>query len=168
MIPAGTEVSTTKAIAERYRVDADTVVNWAAHEQFPRAAGSPRRRTFPDAEVDAWVQRHRPAIWRQAHDDADEPFVSEGDPEDLLDIREFAELRARRTGRAQPATPNAMLSYLSRGQIPQPDRVPGDGLSPQVAAKMWYRRTVDRHVGGLKGSGNRTNHPRPREGRATS
>lgn len=155
MIPAGTATSTPAAIAKRFRVDTDTVANWAAAEGFPRNCGTPKRRAFPDAEVDAWVERHRPAIWRAVHE---EPFVSEGHPEDLLDIVEFAALRARRTGRDRPATPNAMLSYISRRQIPQPDRTPGDGKFPQVAGKMWFRRTVDEHVSGLKGSGNRTNH----------
>lgn len=156
MIPAGTATSTPAAIAKRYGVDTDTVANWAAHEDFPRNCGTPKRRAFPDAEVDAWVERHRPAVWRAIHD---EPFVSEGNPEDLLDIVEFAALRAQRTGRAQPATAKAMRSYITRRQIPQPDRTPGDGKFPQVAGKMWFRRTVDAHVSGLKGSGNRTNHP---------
>lgn len=160
MIPAGTAVSTTKAIAERYRVNTDTVSMWARSEDFPRNSGTPRRRSFADAEVEAWVRRNRPEIWRAVRE---EPYASEGDPRDLLDINEFAALRARRTGRATPATAGAMNSYLSRGQIPDPDRTPRDGQSPPVAAKMWYRSTVDRHVSGLRGSGNRTNHPGPRE-----
>lgn len=158
MIPAGTAVSTAKAIAARYRVGRSTVANWTAHPDFPEASGSPRRRTYPDARVDAWVKQHRFALWRAANG---EPFVSTGDPADLLDVREFAHLRAQRTGRA-PASPGAMMSYVSRRQIPAPDRAPDDGKTPTVAAYMWLRSTVDAHVSSLKGPGNRTNHPGPR------
>lgn len=160
MLAPDANVSSTARIAERFGVSVTTVINsWAKHERFPRPEGEARRnRVYPDRLVDAWVREYRPAVWA-AYQQGDQPYRSGDNPDELLDMREFARLRAERVG-AEPAADDAMYSYINRGVIPKPDRKPGDGREPEVSTLMWRRSTVDGHINDSRGRGNRTNSSR--------
>lgn len=151
MIPAGQQADTIRSIAERYGVAEDTVTGWVRHPQFPRHSGTPRHRQFPRGAVDDWVERYRPAL-RQA---AVEQRPAAGAPGDLLGPDEVAQARAARLG-GRPVSAGTISSYVTRGQMPPPDRRPGDRLQPPVERNSWYRSTVDAHLATLQGRGNRT------------
>ena len=166
MLASDANTSSTKTIAARFGVSVTTVINnWIKDPRFPPAAGDARRnRTYPDAEVAAWVRECRPAVWA-AYQQGDEPYRSGEDPEELVDMREFAQLRAARVG-GEPAADEAMYSYITRKVIPEPDRKPGDGHTPEVSGLMWRRATVDRHIGEMRGRGNRSGSSRRPAGEA--
>lgn len=153
--------SSAATLAARYGVSVGSVYVWTRLEGFPQGEGSARSKVYPDAQVDAWVNENRPASGTAAR--AAGPFSSGDNPRDLLNITEFAEVRARHYGK-KPVSATTMTSYLARRQIPQPDRTPNDGQQPEVPVMMWYRSTVDAHVGALRGPGNRSSRPRGRSG----
>jgi hypothetical protein len=154
MLAPDANVSSTARIAERFGVSVTTVINaWARHDRFPRPVGEARRnRVYPDPLVEAWVRENRPVVWA-AYQQGDQPYRSGENPDELLDMREFARLRAERVG-GEPAADVAMHSYINRGVIPKPDRKPGDGREPDVSRIMWKRSTVDRHLDESRGRGN--------------
>ena len=164
MLRPGVAFSPAKVLAERYQTTVETFYTWARMASFPRGEGGTRKKVYPDLEVEAWVKAHRPLVWA-ALIQSTEPFSSGGDPDDLLNIEEFATIRGKRYGR-EPVPASTMRSYLTNGWIPRPDRTPDDGLSPSVPVRMWYRRTVDSHVGSMKGPGNRNGAPRGSTGAA--
>lgn len=156
MIPAGQQADTIRSIAERYSVAEDTVTGWARHPQFPDHSGTPHHRQFPRDAVDAWVERYRPTL-RQAA--AEQRPTEAGDPRALLGPDEVAQARAARLG-GRPVSAGTISSYVTRRQIPPPDRRPGDGQQPPVERNSWYRATIDAHLATLPGRGNRTRSPR--------
>jgi len=160
MLASDANTSSTKTIAARYGVSVTTVINnWTKDPRFPGAEGDARRnRTYPDAKVADWVRECRPAVWA-AYQQGDQPYRSGDDPDELVDMGEFARLRAARVG-AEPAADEAMYSYINRKVIPEPDRKPGDGRTPEVSGLMWMRSTVDRHINEMRGRGNRTSSSR--------
>ncbi|MBR7830889.1 hypothetical protein KDK95_31585 [Actinospica sp. MGRD01-02] len=160
MLASDANASFTKTIAARFGVSVTTVINnWIKHERFPSAVGDARRnRTYPDREVEAWVREYRPAVWA-AYQQGDAPYRSGDDPNELVDMREFARLRAARVG-GEPAADEAMYAYITRKVIPDADRKPGDGGTPDVSTLKWKRSTVDQHIGAMRGRGNHTNSSR--------
>lgn len=160
MLASDANASSTKTIAARFGVSVTTVINnWIKHERFPLSVGDARRnRTYPDREVEAWVRENRPAVWA-AYQQGDAPYRSGDDPDELVDMREFARLRAARVG-GEPAADEAMYSYITRKVIPDADRKPGDGGTPDVSTLKWKRSTVDQHIGAMRGRGNHTNSSR--------
>ena len=163
MLRPGVAYSAVKTLAERYDVPVYTFYAWARGEGFPEGEGGARKKVYPDLDVDAWVKKNRPLVWVKAN--ATEPFSSGGDPKDLLTAQEFAKIRAERYGK-EPVTDATMRYYQNNGWIPRPDRTPGDGLSPEVPVQMWYRETIDAHVGEMKGSGNHSSDARGATARA--
>lgn len=160
MLEPGAKVSTIAKIAERYGVSVFTIhSSWSKHARWPAAVGDGlRNKVYPDVQVDGWVRENRPAVWA-AYRQGDQPYSSGGNPEDLLGMREFAQLRADRLG-GEPATDDAMYSYIQREVIPKPDRKPGDGLEPEVPGLMWRRASVDRNINEMRGPGNRSSSSR--------
>jgi hypothetical protein len=127
-------------MATRLGVPLTTAVNWTHAVDFP--SPGPDDRWNAD-EVDRWVREHRPAAWAE-HIGAEPPAVvglPEGDPNDLLDASSYGEIMGNAL-RGKPYGRGTMLSYKSRGQIPPPDRTPGDGGVPRVHEDMWLRRTI--------------------------
>ena len=157
MISAAANVSTVRSIAEKYGVSTGTVGGWARETSFPEVSGTPRKRLWPTESVDAWVKTFRGSVWHAANPGS----TTQGDPQDLLDAEDFAAARGGRLGK-KPVTARTMSGYIAHGQIPKPDRYPDDGRMPPVARYSWFRATVDTHLTGLTGSGNRSGMPRRR------
>lgn len=154
MIPEGTRVYTVRALAEHYRVSEATAKGWCAAEDFPAWSGTQRRRQYLAKPVDEWVKANRPIVWA-AVNAPDKPAGPAAHPRDLLDADDFARARGERLGR-KPVSAMTISGYVTRGQVPRPDRTPHDGKQPAVARNSWYRATVDANLATLTGSGNRT------------
>ncbi|WP_328372983.1 hypothetical protein OG800_49440 (plasmid) [Streptomyces sp. NBC_00445] len=149
-------------IAKRFDVPEATVQSWILTKE-KREGGRVVRKAFPgrirrgewnQGEVDAWVRAHRPHVW--AAFTGSGPVLRqplpEGNPRDLLDVREFGEIWGNAT-RGEPIPYETMMAYRSRGQIPFQDREPDDGGSPRVFTYYWYREKVYAFVLSRRGSG---------------
>lgn len=156
---------TAEMIGPRYGVSERTGLQWVnvkekrdGKEVLRRAFPTPRRtrpRSYDQHEVDAWVKEHRPHVWA-AYKGTGPALVNplpEGDPLDLLDIYDFAEVLGMAT-RGEPLARETIHAYHARGQVPFADRTAGDGKKPRVLQDHWYRRTVYDFVLSRRGSGN--------------
>ncbi|MFC5148972.1 hypothetical protein [Streptomyces aureoversilis] len=76
----------------------------------------------------------------------------EGHPEDLLDIDDYRTIwgNATRGTRVERVT---LSKYMSLGRLPQPDRMPDDGLEPEVLKPMWFRKTVNKSIADRRPTG---------------
>lgn len=153
MITAGSSGQMTIAqLAERFQVSQHTVRKWTAEEEFPSPVrGRTSVKRFEVDEVDAWVMRHRAAHWikfkggsafKKGKSSLNPP---EGDDDDLLPLRRIGVIEGRLLGR-DPIKVETLRSYMSKGILSKPDRVPGDGLVPQVEEAMWTRRSVNQYL----------------------
>ncbi|MCX4792020.1 hypothetical protein OG369_41770 [Streptomyces sp. NBC_01221] len=152
-------------IGPRYGAPKHTGVSWT-RVKVKREDGKVVRRAFPaplrtgprawaSAEVDAWVKEYRPHVWA-AYTGAGPVLANplpEGDPQDLLDIDDFAEIWGIAT-RGEPLARETVNSYHNRGQIPFADRTPDDGKTPRVLEYHWYRKTVYDVITSRRGRGN--------------
>lgn len=155
---------TAEMIGPRYGVSEHTGLQWTkvkekregdevVRQAFP-APRSTQPRAYAQHEVDAWVEQHRPHVWAAfrgtgpalVHD------LPEGDPRDLLDIYDFAEVLGMTT-RGEALTRETIHAYHARGQIPFTDRTADDGKKPRVFQDHWYRETVYRFILSRRGSG---------------
>ena len=180
MTAAADGVITRQGMREKYGVSATVVVGWISRPGFPDLLGTvpppaPGRgrplEQYDEAAVDAWVQVHEKQVWLTTHEgpeaarEAARRRLPPGDPQDLLDLDDFAVILGE-FNRGEAVGRRAMRSYRSRGQIPAADRRPGDGLTPEVYEEMWYRSTVDEHVLNQAGTGMR-GVPRERKKKST-
>ncbi|MFJ7258319.1 hypothetical protein ACIQWV_38820 [Streptomyces sp. NPDC098085] len=152
-------------IGPRYGVSEHTGLQWTKAEDkqkvgkiIRRAFPAPLRtrpRVYDQHMVDLWVKEHRPHVWAAFKGTGPALLnpLPEGDPLDLLDIYDFAEVVGMAT-RGEPLARETIASYHSRGQIPFADRTPEDGKEPKVLQDHWYRRTVYEFVLSRRGSGN--------------
>ncbi|MEU0111954.1 hypothetical protein ABZ313_42345 [Streptomyces sp. NPDC006251] len=127
-------------LARRFRMTEGGIAHWTMAEGFPAADEDG---LWDPEEVDPWVQEHRPQAWAE-YTGAGPVWViapPDGDPDDLLDISEYAEIMGNAT-RGKPVAKTTMHSYKNRGQIPPPDRRPGDKKKPPVLKEMWFRKTI--------------------------
>ncbi|MFI1258991.1 hypothetical protein ACH4U6_35170 [Streptomyces netropsis] len=69
----------------------------------------------------------------------------EGHPEDLLDIDDYRTIWGNAT-RGEPVERVTLSKYTSVGHLPKADRVPDDGLEPEVLKPMWLRKTVNKSI----------------------
>ncbi|MFE0774834.1 hypothetical protein [Streptomyces sp. NPDC058861] len=155
---------TAEMIGPRYGVSEHTGLEWVAvkekregDEVIREAFPTPRRtrpRMYDPREVDAWVEKHRPHVWAafKGTGPALVYELPEGDPRDLLDIDDFAEVLGMVT-RGETLVRETVRAYHSRGQIPFADRTADDGKKPRVFQDHWYRETVYRFVLSRRGSG---------------
>lgn len=129
-------------------------------ERAPGQTGGSAQPLYLAAEVDAFVEEHFPLEWLQAHEGADAVAqeilrrLPKGNPADLLNLKEFGEVFGNFT-RGKPLGASTMRSYLSRGQIPAPDRVPDDKQDPEVYEANWYRATIYAFLAERTGRGGR-------------
>ncbi|MGW7196143.1 hypothetical protein [Streptomyces chryseus] len=152
-------------IGPRYGVPKPTGVSWTRVKE-KREGGKAVRRAFPaplrtgprvwaSDEVDAWVKEFRPHVW--AAYTGSGPVLAnplpEGDPQDLLDVDDFAEVWGMAT-RGEPVARETINAYHNRGQIPFADRTPDDGKTPRVLEYHWYRKTVYDVITSRRGPGN--------------
>ncbi|MER5549972.1 hypothetical protein ABT072_48205 [Streptomyces sp. NPDC002589] len=156
---------TAEMIGPRYGVSEHTGLQWVkvmekreGDEVIRRAFPAPLRtrpRTYDQHQVDAWVKEHRPHVWAafKGTGPALANPLPEGDPLDLLDIYDFAEVMGMAT-RGEPLARETIASYHSRGQIPYADRTPEDSKTPRVLQDHWFRRTVYEFVLSRRGPGN--------------
>ncbi|MGD1220648.1 hypothetical protein AB9Q10_19715 [Streptomyces krungchingensis] len=155
---------TAEMIGPRYGVSEYTGLQWTKVKEkregdkvVRRAFPAPRStqpRTYDQHEVDAWVEKHRPHVW--AAFKGTEPALvhdlPEGDPRDLLDIYDFAEVLGMTT-RGEALARETVRAYHARGQVPFADRTADDGKKPRVFQDHWYRETVYGFVLSRRGSG---------------
>ncbi|WP_327740594.1 hypothetical protein OG749_47045 (plasmid) [Streptomyces nojiriensis] len=156
---------TAEMIGPRYGVSEHTGFQWVKVQEkrdgdkvIRRAFPAPLRtrpRVYDQYEVDEWVKDHRPHAWAafQGTGPALLNPLPDGDPLDLLDIYDFAEVVGMAT-RGEPLARETIASYHSRGQIPYADRTAGDGKKPEVLQDHWFRGTVYEFVLSRRGSGN--------------
>ncbi|MEU5958140.1 hypothetical protein [Streptomyces sp. NPDC047525] len=157
---------TLKEIGPRYGVPVPTGEAWSRVEAKGED-GRIVRRPFPDPlrtrprvwdqhEVDDWVREARPHVWASFMGTGPVLLnpLPEGDPRDLLDVDDFAEIWGIAT-RGAPLEPGTVSAYHNRGQIPYADRTPDDGLSPRVLSYHWYRETVYDVISSRRGKGNK-------------
>ncbi|MFD0437180.1 hypothetical protein [Streptomyces chartreusis] len=155
---------TAEMIGPRYGVSEHTGLQWVEVKEkqegdkvIRQAFPAPRRtqpRTYDQHEVDTWVEKHRPHVWAAfkgtgpalVHD------LPEGDPRDLLDIYDFAEVLGMTT-RGEALARETVHAYHARGQVPFADRTADDGKKPRVFQDHWYRETVYRFILSRRGSG---------------
>ncbi|WP_051715401.1 hypothetical protein [Streptomyces sp. NRRL S-475] len=155
---------TAEMIGPRYGVSEYTGLQWVEVKEkregdkvIRQAFPAPRRtqpRTYDQHEVDAWVEQHRPHVWAAfkgtgpalVHD------LPEGDPRDLLDIYDFAEVLGMTT-RGEALARETVHAYHARGQVPRADRTADDGKKPRVFQDHWYRETVYRFILSRRGPG---------------
>ncbi|MBC7273315.1 hypothetical protein ACF09G_32055 [Streptomyces albogriseolus] len=127
-------------LARRYHMTEPGIAHWTRAKGFP-AAGEDG--LWDPKDVDPWVQKNRPQAWAE-YTGSGPVWVKrppEGDPGDLLDIDEYREIMGNAT-RGKPVARTTMHSYKNRGQVPPPDRRPGDGKKPPVLKEMWLRKTI--------------------------
>ncbi|MFE2275636.1 hypothetical protein ACFXB4_41300 [Streptomyces lavendulae] len=152
-------------IGPRYGLSEHTGLQWINTKEkrednrvIRRAFPTPLRtrpRVYDAHAVDAWVKEHRPHVWA-AFKGTGPALVNplpEGDPLDLLDIFDFAEVLGMAT-RGEPLARDTIHAYHARGQVPFADRTAGDGKKPRVLRDHWYRRTVYDFVLSRRGAGN--------------
>ncbi|MFZ3491841.1 hypothetical protein ACODT5_01125 [Streptomyces sp. 5.8] len=163
--PAEPAELTAEAIGLRYDVSEHTVLQWVktkekreGHKVLRRTFPAPLRtrpRVYDQGQVDMWVEEHRPHVWAafKGTGPALRSPLPEGDPLDLLDIYDVAEVVGMAT-RGEPLARETIAAYHSRGQIPFADRTAEDGKTPSVHQDHWYRRTVYEFVRSRRGSGN--------------
>ncbi|WP_439681486.1 hypothetical protein [Embleya sp. MST-111070] len=135
-----------KDLALRYTVHESAAKAWSERPGFPAKVTG---RRWDANEVDVWVKKHRPHRTENRRYQAPKPRVVNeppaGDPDDLLDLSEFGEILGNVQGE-EPVPRTTMASYMYRGQIPGPDRVPGDRKRPVVPELMWTRKTINDYV----------------------
>lgn len=146
MIPADAdeEILTSGEIAQKYKVTAAQVVYWTEMEGFPEGwPTGPGRTLVRDAgEVDDFLREYLPVYWARGQA-SDNPYgLPEGNPKDLLSLKDIGELEAMALGREKPVPTMTLRGYLSKGTMPKPDRAPGDGQQPEVTERMWFRQTA--------------------------
>ncbi|TGB15485.1 hypothetical protein [Streptomyces sp. MZ04] len=146
MIPADAdeEVLTSEEIAQKYKVNMPQVGYWSEMEGFPKGwPAGPGRTLVRDAcEVDEWLRENLPVHWARGQE-SDNPYgLPEGNPKDLLSLKDIGVCEAQALGRDEPVPTATLRGYLSKRTMPQPDRTPGDGLKPEVTERMWFRETV--------------------------
>ncbi|MCY0924431.1 hypothetical protein OS965_41195 [Streptomyces sp. H27-G5] len=157
------EALTAEMIGRRYGVSEHTALQWSRTKEkregtrvirraFPEPL-STRPRTYAPHAVDAWVKDYRPHVWAAFKGVGLVAALPAGDPLDLLDIYDFAEVLGMAT-RGEPLARETIHAYHARGQVPFADRTAGDGKKPRVLQDHWYRRTVYDFVLSRRGSGN--------------
>lgn len=152
-------------IGPRYGSPVDTGISWATTKEkredgrvvrpaFPRPLRT-NPRVWDQDQVDDWVRQARPHVWAAFTGSGPALLnpLPEGDPRDLLDVDDFAEVWGNAT-RGEPLERNTIFSYHNRGQIPFADRTPDDGKTPRVLSYHWYRETVYDVVTSSRGRGN--------------
>ncbi|MEU7540133.1 hypothetical protein AB0B30_39485 [Streptomyces narbonensis] len=163
----GHDALTAATIGARYGVSEQTGRQWTTVRE-KREGRKILRRAFPapldsrsaeaeyaPGDVDAWVRENHPHVWA-VYTGTGPALVNplpEGDPLDLLDIYDFAEILGMAT-RGEPLARETITAYHARGQVPYVDRTSGDGKKPEVFSDHWYRRTVYEFVLSRRGSGN--------------
>ncbi|MEU6352162.1 hypothetical protein ABZ896_22980 [Streptomyces sp. NPDC047072] len=156
---------TLEQLGPRYGSPVATGVSWTRAEER-REGGRVVQRAFPQPlrrnprvwdqdDVDAWVEEARPHVWASFTGSGPALVnpLPEGNPRDLLDVNDFAEVWGNAT-RGEPLEPGTVASYHSRGQIPFADRAPDDGKTPRVLSYHWYRQTVYDVITSRRGMGN--------------
>ncbi|KOT46828.1 hypothetical protein ADK41_01275 [Streptomyces caelestis] len=147
MIPADAdELVTTQDIAEKYQANEATVTYWTTLPGFPEGwpAGPGRTLVREAAEVDAWLKENLPVHWAKGQD-SDNPFgLPAGGPKDLVTLSDICAWEGKALGRSEPVPEGTLRSYMSKKppKMPGPDRVPGDGKTPEVTERMWFRETA--------------------------
>lgn len=149
--PSG-ELLIVAEIAEDYGVPKPTAYNWTKDAEFPQGVDTADGRAWDGGLVEAWVRRRRAKTWGAARGVDVMPALPEGDPDDLLDIVDFGRIWGEMNGR-DPIPASTMYPYMSRGQIVEPDRRPGDGREPEVPAPRWRRATVYEFLRNRPGKG---------------
>ncbi|MGW4890765.1 hypothetical protein ACWEQL_00625 [Kitasatospora sp. NPDC004240] len=151
MIPAGSTQNYTHfdRMAERYKVDRTAAHQWSQEEGFPevlRTAGQGGMQIYDEDQVDAFVREHHFGAWLRSREGQKNPLdLPAGGPRDLLTLSRIGELEGRALRRE--ATPVATLrTYISKGTLPKPDRMPEDGLRPVVTEPMWFRETAYAYI----------------------
>ncbi|WP_086809536.1 hypothetical protein [Streptomyces reticuliscabiei] len=127
-------------LAQRYRMTEPGIGHWTKAKGFP-AAGEDG--LWDATAVDDWVQKNRAQAWAE-YTGAGPVWVKPppaGNPGDLLDIDEYRVIMGNAT-RGKPVARSTMHSYKNRGQVPPPDRRPGDRKKPPVLKEMWLRKTI--------------------------
>ncbi|MGW1163822.1 hypothetical protein ACWD48_37810 [Streptomyces sp. NPDC002519] len=146
MIPADAdeEVLTSEEIAEKYKVNVPQVGYWSEMKGFPEGwPDGPGRTLVRDArEVDEWLHENLPVHWARGQESDNPHGLPEGNPKDLLSLKDIGELEAKALGRDEPVPAATLRGYLSKETMPKPDRTPGDGLKPEVTDRRWFRQTV--------------------------
>ena len=164
-----TQTVTRAGIREIYDIQPGLLAQWTSDPNFPAPVGSERapdqtrgaaQDLFDVTAVDAFVEAHDRMQWLRAHEGADaaeqelRARLPRGNPADLLTRKDFGDVYGNFT-RGKPLGDSTMRSYLTRDQIPQPDRHPDDGQEPQVYEPHWYRGTIYRFLLALPGRGGR-------------
>ncbi|MFE3558405.1 hypothetical protein ACFXKW_26620 [Streptomyces sp. NPDC059193] len=136
---------TVEEIATRYTVATTQVYNWTSMPGFPEGwtvgmVGDTLVRNADD--VDAWLKANFPVHWAKGQD-SDNPFgLPKGGDRDLVSLAEICRFEATALGRTEPVPTPTLRGYLSKGKMPQPDRLPGDGQRPEVPDRRWFRKTA--------------------------
>ncbi|MFD8731505.1 hypothetical protein [Streptomyces sp. NPDC059611] len=148
---------TADMIGPRFNQPVQTGKAWINNSEqsaFPQPCKPARSAIYDTEAVDAWVKKNRPKAWanRSGVKPPMATALPEGDPLDLLDIYDFAEILGMAT-RGEPLARETIHAYHSRGQIPYADRTSRDGKQPRVLADHWYRRTIYDFVLSRRGAG---------------
>lgn len=70
--------------------------------------------------------------------------LPEGADDDLLTLDEIRHIDGHARGWGKPTAASTMKKLQSKGLLPKPDRMPGDGQDPPVEEPAWLRSTVTR------------------------
>jgi predicted DNA-binding transcriptional regulator AlpA len=143
MIPANSSVrrASVDTIAARYGVDRTTVAGWAKKPDFPSPVDRAGKiQVFDLDAVDSWLRDYQPGAWVRGQEGSNPFGLPEGKDNDLLTLEEIAELDGTVVFRRREPTPVAVLrTYISRGDLARPDRLPDDGKDPGVSKPSWFR-----------------------------
>ncbi|MGH8792631.1 MAG: helix-turn-helix transcriptional regulator [Stackebrandtia sp.] len=111
---------TYREIADTYGRSVKTIYErWTKNPLWPEPIG--KRGRFLEFDADA--------VAAVAEVETPQPQQMDGDPDDLLTVREIAEISD------PPVTEATLRSYISKGLWPDPDKVL-DGV------KLWHRSTA--------------------------
>ncbi|MFD0501400.1 hypothetical protein [Streptomyces rhizosphaericus] len=150
MIPADAdeEVLTSEEIAAKYKVNVAQVGYWSKMKGFPEGwpSGPGRILVRDGREVDDWLRKNLHVYWARGQGSENPYDLPEGNPKDLLSLKDIGALEAKALGRDKPVPLATLRGYLSKrsspSALPLPDRTPGDGLQPEVMDRKWFRQTV--------------------------